>query len=63
MSKNRTIKKSIRQKSREELSDEQLGTVSGGAAPPPRDEGPTETITFVYGRIETTDLGSLTLKK
>jgi hypothetical protein len=64
MSKPRTNKKATRQRSREELSDEQLGKVSGGIGVPlPRDERPTESITFVYHKIAAADLGSLTPKK
>jgi hypothetical protein len=64
MSKNRTNKKSKHQRSREELSEAELGSVSGGvAAPRLGDERPTESITFVYGKLGTADLASITVKK
>jgi hypothetical protein len=64
MSKTRLNKKSKRQTLRDELSDEQLETASGGVlAPQPRDDRPTESITFVYGKLTIGDPGLLTVKK
>jgi hypothetical protein len=64
MSKTRVNKKSKRQTLPDELNDEELGTASGGIVTlQPRDERPTESITFVYGTLNIADLGSFTFKK
>jgi hypothetical protein len=67
MSKSQKNKLSKQQRSREELSDEQLGTVSGGViaiiAPQARDEGPEENITFVYGKLSIADPNQFAAKK
>ncbi len=56
MTKTRKIKKPQQQKPQAELSEEQLDNVSGGiiavrAPSLQADEGPEESITFVYGKL------------
>jgi bacteriocin-like protein len=67
MSKKQKSKQSKQQRRREELSDEQLETVSGGViaiiAPQRQDEGPKENITFVYGTLSIGDPHLFAAKK